>query len=66
MPTVFPLSGNDPGISLRELFAAMAMNGWLAMCADSRCASPTPEETAKNSVRIADALMAELAKERKP
>lgn len=48
------------GLSKRELFAAMAMQGLLANSMDV-----TPEIFAQSSVRLADALLAELEKKEK-
>lgn len=59
-PTIVPQDWHsvDHGLSKRELFAAMAMQGMLA-CPDS---SGSFAEIANWSVRYADALLAELAK----
>lgn len=46
------------GLSKRELFAAMAMQGMRA----DHSATGVPEEIARESVRLADALLKELAK----
>lgn len=57
----FPTVGGDPGLTKRELFAAMAMQGMLA--------SETEASNyghigflAESAVKRADALLAELAK----
>lgn len=49
------------GLTKRELFAAMAMQGF---CADPSCHQlfADPEEMAENAVGCADALLAELTK----
>lgn len=47
------------GISKRELFAAMAMQGVLAAV----CGELTNDELANDSLQAADALLAALAKE---
>jgi hypothetical protein len=47
-----------PGLTKRELFAAMAMHGLLACPATSG----TPDEFARNAVAQADALIAALNK----
>ena len=47
---------NAGGLSKRELFAAMAMQG---MCADSTCKMPV-EQYADCAVRFADALIEAL------
>ncbi len=53
----------NPGLTKRELFAAMAMQGW---CAANPNYGGTVEDalkiTAKASVAVADALLAELEK----
>lgn len=51
---------SEDGLTKRELFAAMAMQG-MAM----RVKSIFDHELAGHSVRLADALIAELAKEPK-
>ena len=57
------------GLTKRELFAAMAMQGMLAQV-DSKSSPSTwdsaPEGAARASVRCADALLAELAKPQEP
>lgn len=45
------------GLTKRELFAAMAMQGYMATEN-----TPIPEQTATVCVKYADALLAELAK----
>jgi len=56
---------HSKGLTKREYFAAMAMQGLLAMLSNS---NPTTggfyETTALESVRLADALIAELNKEK--
>jgi hypothetical protein len=52
---VYELSG---GVTKRELFAAMAMQGSMACAAQPRLIKSVVED----SVKLADALMAELAK----
>lgn len=65
-------NGNDPaspssgmslrlGLTKRELFAAMAMQG---MCSDPKC-KLVDEEVAPIAVKLADLLIAELNKEAK-
>lgn len=54
-----PTMAYHGGMALRTYLAAQAMQGCLAMCADS--AMPSAEWLATNSVRFADALLAELA-----
>ena len=53
-----PMAEYYYGISKRELFAAMAMQGMRA----DHSATGMPEEIAKESVRLADALLKELEK----
>ena len=54
------LESAQPGVSLRHLFAAMAMQG---ICGDGIPGSHhRPEETARDAVAYADALLKELAK----
>lgn len=60
----------ETGLTKREHFAAMAMQGLLANRAVSEC-SPRPgmniaQTYAAAAVEAADALLAELAKERMP
>ncbi len=57
-----PVDGG-PGMSLRDYFAAKAMQGAMAMCAGSHINSGTNEELAKAAYAIADAMLAERAKE---
>lgn len=53
-----------PGLSKRELFAAMAMQGFCALPAqDVEHANLTPDKLASWAVAHADALIAELSKE---
>lgn len=47
------------GLTKRELFAAMAMQGYVSAGCQGM---PTPEVMASLAVRTADALLAELAK----
>ncbi len=55
----YPL-GQDCGFTKRELLAAMAMQG---ICGDGIPGSHhRPEETARDAVAYADALLKELAK----
>lgn len=50
------VNGGAPGLTKRELFAAMAMQGWLAGISDAE-----PELMAKDAVAYADALLAALS-----
>ena len=52
----------DSGMSKREYFAAMAMQGYLASYAVDGAASPKPGHAAEWSVKYADALLLELEK----
>ncbi len=53
------------GLTKRELFAAMAMQGWLASFADDAEISPKGEiQIAELAVRLSDALLSEMAKEK--
>lgn len=59
----------EPGLTKRELFAAMAMQGALAAHADMngmRGYEGWREEFSRESIRFADALLAELAKDGAP
>lgn len=51
------------GLTKRELFAAMAMQG---MCAHHATWHEGPEGIAVQAARVADALLAELAKDGTP
>lgn len=51
------------GLSIREYFAALAMQGYLSGYPNYE---PEPEEVAKRAVSIANALIAELNKPAKP
>jgi hypothetical protein len=53
----------DIGLTKRELFAAMAMQGMMATSAHERTRGITEHGMAKGAVIIADALIAELAKQ---
>lgn len=61
-----PISEHCPGLSKRELLAAMAMQGWLAGCENAYNEFTGPatyaETAAKACVTFADALLKELAK----
>lgn len=50
----------DGGITKREYFAVLAMQGNLAACTNSY---PDPETLAEKSVKYADALIAALNKQ---
>lgn len=52
------------GLTKRELFAAIAMQGWLAGCrnAYSEFTGPNTDMAAKAAVTFADALLAALEK----
>ncbi|AZD50538.1 hypothetical protein [Pseudomonas chlororaphis] len=50
-------SKNYEGMTLRDYFAAKAMQGWLATFTDIEV-SPTPEGVATLSYQIADAMLA--------
>ena len=62
-----PMGGDWPewerGITTRELFAAMAMQGF---CANPTMTGNTPGEMARYSTGQADALIAELNKPKEP
>ena len=55
------LDGPQPGLTKRELFAAMAMQGFCAI-PKINC-TISPEIVARDAARLADALLAELVKE---
>lgn len=46
-----------PGMSLRDWFAGMALQGYLAMHADTETDAPKPERAAKSAYAIADAML---------
>lgn len=54
------------GLTKREQFAAMAMQGWLAGCGNAYAEftgpAKYPEKVAEACVKFADALLAEFAK----
>lgn len=54
-----PRSEHCPGLTKRELFAAMAMQG---VCGSEVYMDMTPAALAKEAVLIADTLLKELAK----
>lgn len=56
----FPAFPVSIGLTKRELFAAMVMQGWVVEGGKEE----TCEEMAHSSVRIADALLAELEKKK--
>lgn len=62
--TAYPVTSkneyNEVGLTKREQFAAMAMQGY---CAVEAGWNQPPEEVARCSVVMADALIAELSKE---
>jgi len=55
----FPYAFTDPVDLTLDAFAKAALAGYLALCSDSE-----HEMAAKEAVRFADALLAELAKEK--
>lgn len=57
-PYVLDWSSHEGGLTKREYFAAMAMQGLLA---HERYGSYTPEDTAKYAVEQADELLKQLA-----
>ncbi len=66
----FPIPGDDEyirwlGLTKRELFAAMAMQGVLANPVEHLASAPR-EDIAGWAVEFADALLDELAKEPQP
>lgn len=51
----------DGGLTKREYFAALAMQGYLSLLADSTIEHPMePQHLAQKAVQYADALIAEL------
>lgn len=54
----------EGGLTKREYFAAMAMQGYLAMYAGPDIAAPAAKAVALACVDYADTLLAELAKSR--
>tara|TARA_R110000772_G_scaffold4094_2_gene14446 strand:- start:3000 stop:3221 length:222 start_codon:yes stop_codon:yes gene_type:complete len=64
--SAYPTNGDltYDGLTKRELFAAMAMQGLLAGHDEARVyeGEPGPKNTAIDAIRVADALIAELAK----
>ncbi|HTH08457.1 MAG TPA: hypothetical protein VMA55_02730 [Acidovorax sp.] len=59
----FPAPYEPYGLTKRELFAAMAMQG---MCANGEYWLATGEQIARYSLEVADALLAALAKDGAP
>lgn len=57
----FQVISFESGLTKRELFAAMAMQGILANCGDVGCRAVS-EEVASQAVEDADALIAALGK----
>jgi hypothetical protein len=60
-----PRTAAQWGLTKRELFAAMAMQGWCASDGNSGAVYKSFEDLAEASVKAADALLAELAEEPK-
>lgn len=54
--------GAHVGLTKREYFAAMAMQGQLATINEANCMGFSPDSVATSSVQYADALIAELSK----
>jgi hypothetical protein len=50
------------GLTKREYFAAVAMQGFIAMHAGTDCATPGYQNAAQASVLFADALLLQLEK----
>jgi len=61
---IFPkLCGDEwPGMTIREWYAGLAMQGMLASYTDPNMSFPEREAAAKTAVEFADALIAELNK----
>ena len=60
------MQGHQPtfGMGLRQHYAGLAMQGWLARCANApHHAKLEPSAVAYVAVEMADALIAELSKE---
>jgi hypothetical protein len=49
------------GLTVRDYFAAQAVAGFLAMCADPECSRPKPDDVATYCYRVADAMLAARA-----
>lgn len=50
-----------PGLTKREHFAGLAMQGWLARCANvPHSAYVNPDDIAENAIEFADALLKKL------
>ena len=66
--SAFSVIANDfyeGGLTKREYFAAIALQGYLAAFAgDARVEMPTPERAALEATKYADALIEELNAER--
>lgn len=54
--SAFPLSHLELGMTLRDYFAAKALQGWLASFGPDDC-SPKPAQTAAFAYEFADAMM---------
>ncbi len=59
-------SKSGGGLTKRELFAAMIMQGFASATPDGMIANATGREIVRFAIISADALIAELAKEPKP
>lgn len=59
-----PLGGNAQvsGMTMRDYFAAKAIQGFLASFAGADCRMPTPEQLAHDAYQQADAMIAERSK----
>jgi hypothetical protein len=64
--SAFPDEAGSCGLSKREYFAAMAMQGFLSLCASDKTKYLEPSMLSHDAIALADALIAELNKEAKP
>jgi hypothetical protein len=63
----FAIAGlNSDGMTIRAWLAGHALSGYLALHAGPDNGCPTPDCAAKHAVEFADALLAELEKEKTP
>jgi hypothetical protein len=58
----YELAPVEGGMTLRDYFAAKAMQGLLAMCAGAHVGTGSPTECAKFAYEHADAMLAERSK----
>jgi hypothetical protein len=54
----------QPGMSLRDWFAGMALQGTIASYAGANCPDPSPDRLAETAYLRADAMLAERNKQK--